>query len=68
VGDEDVGEVELLLQVLEQVYDLGLDRDVQSAMTLLPLPDSPAIPNVSLGSSEKETPSTALTTPSWVFK
>ena len=29
VGDEDVGEAELLLQVGEQVEDLGLDRDVQ---------------------------------------
>src|SRR5215212_6249411 len=29
VGDEDVGEVELLLEVLQQVDDLGLDRDVQ---------------------------------------
>jgi hypothetical protein len=68
VGDEDVGEVELFLQVLEEVYDLGLDRDIQSAVTLFPLPDSPTIPNVSPGSSEKETPSTALTTPSWVLK
>src|SRR5215218_5379178 len=30
VGYEDVGEVELLLQVLQQVDDLRLDRDVQS--------------------------------------
>ena len=29
VRDEQVGEVELLLQVLEQVEDLGLDRDVE---------------------------------------
>ena len=29
VGDEEVGEAELLLQVLEQVEDLGLDRDVE---------------------------------------
>jgi hypothetical protein len=29
VGDEDVGELELVLEVLEQVDDLGLDRDVQ---------------------------------------
>jgi hypothetical protein len=29
VGDEQVGEVELGLQVLHQVDDLGLDRDVQ---------------------------------------
>src|SRR5207237_783880 len=31
VGDEEVGEVELLLQLLEQVQDLGLDGDVQCA-------------------------------------
>src|ERR687894_515521 len=35
VGDEDVGEVELLLQVLQEVYDLGLDRDVQRAHRLV---------------------------------
>ena len=29
VGDEQVGEAELLLQVLEQVDDLGLDRHVE---------------------------------------
>ena len=29
VGDEQVGEVELALQVLEQVDDLSLDRDVE---------------------------------------
>ena len=29
VRDEDVGEVELVLEVLEQVDDLGLDRDVE---------------------------------------
>ena len=30
VGDEQVGEAQPLLKVLEQVDDLGLDRDVQS--------------------------------------
>jgi hypothetical protein len=35
VGDEDVGEAELLLQVLEQVDDLGLDRDVEGAHRLV---------------------------------
>src|ERR687897_2772670 len=29
VGDEDVGEVELLLEVLQKVDDLRLDRDVE---------------------------------------
>ena len=29
VGDEQVGDAEVLLQVLEQVQDLGLDRDVE---------------------------------------
>ena len=29
VGHEQVGQPELLLQILEQVQDLGLDRDVQ---------------------------------------
>ena len=29
MGDEDVGEAELLLEVVEQVDDLGLDRDVE---------------------------------------
>ena len=29
VRDEEVGEVELVLEVLEQVDDLGLDRDVE---------------------------------------
>jgi hypothetical protein len=41
---------------------------MERAVTLLPLPDSPTIPIVSPGSSENETPSTALTTPSWVLK
>ena len=29
VGDEQIGEAELLLEILQQVDDLGLDRDVQ---------------------------------------
>ena len=29
MGDEDVGQPELVLQVVEQVDDLGLDRDVE---------------------------------------
>jgi hypothetical protein len=41
---------------------------IESAVTLLPLPDSPTIPNVSPGPREKETPSTAFTTPSGVLK
>ena len=32
-------------------------------VTLLPQPDSPTIPSVSPGSTAKETPSTAWTTP-----
>lgn len=31
VADEEVGEVEFVLQVLEQVDDLGLDADVEGA-------------------------------------
>ena len=30
VGDEDIGQVELFLQVAEQIEDLRLDRDVKS--------------------------------------
>ena len=30
VGDEQVGQAEVVLQVVEQVDDLGLDRDVES--------------------------------------
>src|SRR3712207_9370931 len=41
---------------------------MERAVTLLPPPDSPTIPIVSPASSENETPSTALTTPSWVLK
>ena len=29
MGDEEVGELQLLPQLLEQVDDLGLDRDVE---------------------------------------
>ena len=29
VGDEEIGEAELLLQVLQQIDDLGLDRHVE---------------------------------------
>src|SRR5918998_6704980 len=50
----------------------GLSCIMLSAVTLLPLPDSPTIPRVSPGSREKETPSTAFTIPScvlkWVFR
>jgi hypothetical protein len=35
VGDEEVGEVELGLEVLEQVDDLGLDRDVEGGDRLV---------------------------------
>src|SRR5215218_2644482 len=47
---------------------LGLSCMMERAVTLLPLPDSPTIPIVSPASRENETPSTALTTPSWVLK
>src|SRR5215204_526278 len=50
------------------VGGLGLSCMMERAVTLLPLPDSPTIPRVSPASSENETPSTALTTPSWVLK
>src|SRR5919112_1576948 len=46
----------------------GLSCIMERAVTLFPPPDSPTIPNVSPASSEKETPSTALTVPSWVLK
>src|SRR3979411_3029802 len=43
-----------------------------SAVTDLPLPDSPTMPRVSLALSSNETPSTAFTTPSgvenWVLR
>src|SRR5262249_8774193 len=35
VRDEEVGEVELLLQILEQVDDLGLDADVERRYRLV---------------------------------
>ena len=35
VGDEDVGEAELVLQVVEQVDDLGLDRDIEGGDRLV---------------------------------
>lgn len=41
---------------------------MERAVTLLPEPDSPTIPSVWPSSSVKETPSTALTTPSGVLK
>ena len=40
----------------------------ESAATVLPEPDSPTMPSVSLRSSVKLTPLTALTTPAWVKK
>ena len=39
-----------------------------SAATVLPEPDSPTMPSVSLRSSVKLTPLTALTTPAYVKK
>ena len=36
---------------------------IESAVTLLPQPDSPTIASVSPRSSEKDTPSTAFTSP-----
>jgi hypothetical protein len=47
--------------------DLVSPRIVRLA-TLLPEPDSPTMPRVSLAERSKETPSTALTTPSSVLK
>src|SRR3954453_7150935 len=45
---------------------------IESAVTLLPDPDSPTIPRVSPSSRVKDTPSTAFTTPSgvknWVLR
>ncbi len=35
VGDEEVGQAELLLEVFEQVHDLGLDRDVERGPRLV---------------------------------
>ena len=45
-----------------------MSRRIDSAVMLLPQPDSPTTPSVSPSSIEKLTPSTALTTPSWVKK
>ena len=41
----------------------GTSRMSDSAVMLLPQPDSPTIASVSAAPSEKQTPSTALTTP-----
>src|SRR5215208_3470571 len=46
---------------------LGNRPMIASAVTLLPLPDSPSTASVSDSRSEKETPSTALTTPARVW-
>ena len=35
VGDEEIGEAELLLQILEQVHHLGLDGDVEGTHRLI---------------------------------
>src|SRR4051812_10089716 len=49
----------------------AIRRNMESEVTLLPQPDSPTMASVSPGATEKETPSTARTTPSrvkkWVF-
>src|ERR671932_311393 len=44
----------------------GISRISDSALTLLPQPDSPTSPSASPSFSENDTPLTALTTPSWV--
>jgi len=50
----------------------AISRRMESEVTVLPQPDSPTTASVSPGSTEKETPSTARTTPSrvkkWVFR
>ena len=46
----------------------GMRRMSERAATVLPEPDSPTMPMVSLRSSVKLTPLTALTTPAWVKK
>src|SRR5215475_14456595 len=46
----------------------GMSRMIESAVTLLPQPDSPTTPSVSPLSMWKSTPSTARTTPSSVKK
>ena len=48
VGDEDVGEAELVLEVVEQVDDLGLDRDVERAHRLVG-DDQPGLKGETLG-------------------
>ena len=53
---------------LEIVFRFALSPMIVRQVTLLPLPDSPTIPSVWPFSTEKVTPSTALTTPSWVWK
>ncbi len=44
----------------------AISRRIESAVTLLPQPDSPTTASVSPGWTRKETPSTARTTPSRV--
>jgi hypothetical protein len=46
----------------------GNSRITESAVTLLPHPDSPTIPSVSPGNTSSETPSTARVIPSTVKK
>ena len=46
----------------------GKSRMIESAVTLLPQPDSPTMPSVSPGNTSNETPSTARVTPSTVKK
>src|ERR671930_121615 len=53
---------------LEIVFRFGLRPMIVRQVTLLPEPDSPTIPSVSPFSTEKLTPSTALTIPSSVRK
>jgi hypothetical protein len=50
------------------VFRDGLRPMIDRQVTLLPEPDSPTIPSVWPFSTEKETPSTALTIPSSVRK
>ena len=35
VGDEEVGDFALVLKIVEQIEDLGLDRDIQSGDGLI---------------------------------
>ena len=53
---------------LEIVFRLELRPMIVRQVTLFPEPDSPTIPSVCPFSTENETPSTALTTPSSVRK